>query len=254
MVGHGGAAELLGDDHDKRVVAGDRAEDVGHAGPVEGGGDDVGRARAGCAARRGCRSAPPRPPSRRTPGAGGPPGPPAGWAAPGWRRRSRRPATRTLMAPRSSRSRDTVAWVATHPSAARSSTSWAWFDTAWCSMSLAIRCWRWVLPMRTEWLAITPPGSRPAGRGRRACGWRPAPRSRLRGPSTTAPVTSSPRWAGRQCRKTASGAASAQEGVVDGEPLELPRAASPPRPPGPSTSTRRCRRRRRRRRPRRPDG
>src|SRR6516162_2265846 len=46
------------------------------------------------------------------------------------------------MAPRSSRSRDTVAWVATTPSSASRSTNWAWLCTTFCSMSFATRCCR----------------------------------------------------------------------------------------------------------------
>src|SRR5579859_5878801 len=52
---------------------------------------------------------------------------------------------RTFTAPISSRSRETVAWVATTPSAASSSTSWLWPLTACCSSSRAMRCWRWDL-------------------------------------------------------------------------------------------------------------
>ena len=52
------------------------------------------------------------------------------------------------MAPRSSRSRDTVAWVAATPSAASRSTSWAWLVTAWSASSRATRCWRCGLGQR----------------------------------------------------------------------------------------------------------
>ena len=63
-------------------------------------------------------------------------------AARGWRRRCSPPPARTLIAPSSSRSRDTVACVAITPSSASSSTSWPWLVTACCSSSRAIRCWR----------------------------------------------------------------------------------------------------------------
>src|SRR5439155_15799308 len=56
------------------------------------------------------------------------------------------PGMRTLSAPSSSRSRLTVACVATTPSAARSSTSCAWLLTACSSSSRAIRCCRCGLP------------------------------------------------------------------------------------------------------------
>src|SRR5437868_1966666 len=56
------------------------------------------------------------------------------------------PGIRTFNAPSSSRSRLTVAWVATTPSAASSSTNWIWLDTGCSSRSLAMRCWRWGLP------------------------------------------------------------------------------------------------------------
>src|SRR5262245_19643473 len=49
------------------------------------------------------------------------------------------------MAPRSSRSRDTVAWVDITPSAASRYTSWVWLDTAWSASRRATRCWRWGL-------------------------------------------------------------------------------------------------------------
>ena len=55
------------------------------------------------------------------------------------------PGTRTFTAPRSSRSRDTVAWVAVMPSSASRSTSWGWLVTAWRATSLAMACWRWTL-------------------------------------------------------------------------------------------------------------
>ena len=91
-----------------------------------------------------------------------------------------------------------------------------------------------------------PPGpSSQASRPRTACmrlaAWR---HTTLRGPSRTSAVISSPRWAGRQCRTTASGAAHAHHVLVDGEARRRPCAGAPAPPPGPSTSTRRCRARR----------
>src|SRR5205085_8505558 len=60
------------------------------------------------------------------------------------------PGRRAFTAPISSRSRDTVAWVATTPSAASRSTTWAWLDTACCSRMRATRCWRCGLASRTS--------------------------------------------------------------------------------------------------------
>ena len=57
-------------------------------------------------------------------------------------------------------------------------------------------------------------------RGRRACGWRPAPTPGCAGRRPPTAATSWPRWAGRQCRKMASGAARGHQVVVDREPLE----------------------------------
>src|SRR5436305_1198013 len=69
---------------------------------------------------------------------------------------------RTLTAPSSSRSRDTVAWVATTPSAARRSTTWVWLVTAWLSSIRAMRCWRWGL---ANLMPRRPPRLHPAQRG-----------------------------------------------------------------------------------------
>src|SRR5213075_145117 len=63
------------------------------------------------------------------------------------------PAARTLMAPSSSRSRDTVACVATTPSPARRSTTCDWLVTAWCSRMRAMRCCRWVFASFTSVMA-----------------------------------------------------------------------------------------------------
>ena len=68
----------------------------------------------------------------------------------------------------------------------------------------------------------------------------------LAGPSMTPALTSSPRWAGRQCRNMASGAAPAHQGLVDLVAGEGVLALALLRLPGPSRSTRRCTRRRRR--------
>ena len=57
--------------------------------------------------------------------------------------------------------------------------------------------------------------------------------------------TSSPRCAGRQCMKIASGLGVRHQRVVHLVARERARAARRPRPPGPSTSRRRCRPRRR---------
>src|SRR5207248_8923618 len=52
------------------------------------------------------------------------------------------PGMRTLTAPSSSRSRETVACVAITPSLARRSTTCAWLVTAFCSSNRAMRCCR----------------------------------------------------------------------------------------------------------------
>ena len=69
------------------------------------------------------------------------------------------------------------------------------------------------------------------------------------GPSITSAATSSPRWAGRQCMKTASRAAAAIISGVTWKPWKSASALCGSPPPAPSRSTRRCRRRRRRPRP-----
>ena len=97
-----------------------------------------------------------------------------GSGSPGWRRRSRRPGTRTLIAPRSSRSRDTVAWVATQPCVGQQ------LDELGLVLDRALldELGRQVLALRLAQLgglavaSRLPPGSsasRP--RGPRACGW-----------------------------------------------------------------------------------
>ena len=59
--------------------------------------------------------------------------------------------------------------------------------------------------------------ARPARRGRRGRRLAASGHTRLRGPSITSAATSSPRWAGRQCRKMRVGGGSGHEGAVDGE-------------------------------------
>ena len=61
------------------------------------------------------------------------------------------------------------------------------------------------------------------------------------GPSITAVATSSPRWAGRQCRNTASGAAGRHQRRSDPVGLQVVRGAAGARPRRPSTPRRRCR-------------
>ena len=148
------------------------------------------RRRAACRRRRPCPPArpatpgrAPRPPHGRTPaGYAAPPDRPSRSRRPPIRPCTRRrwslgapalglelgdgvdrvpPGTRTLIAPISSRSRDTVAWVAVMPSSARSSTSRAWLVTVSCPISV-----RWLLP-----LALAPGHSAhgpPAGTARSA--------------------------------------------------------------------------------------
>ena len=96
------------------------------------------------------------------------------------------------MAPRSSRSRDTVAWVATTPSAASSSTSCAWLVTGvLLEQARRSRCWRWGLAEPGRGRSRSRPAHASARAatqqrpGRRACGCAACATTRLRGPSIT---------------------------------------------------------------------
>ena len=87
-----------------------------------------------------------------------------------------------------------------------------------------MRCWRWGLPSLRRPPAVRligcsmQPGQQAAGGVHAVLGLRPdAAAAARRAPSS---VTSSPRWAGRQCRKTAVGAGRGHQRVVDGEALE----------------------------------
>ena len=102
-----------------------------------------GRSRAACAgSTRLAGDGAPRRPTPPAPGAAGRTGPAGRSPARAGRRRSARPGTRTLIAPSSSRSRDTVACVAVIPSPASSSRSCGWLATARWPISRAIVCWR----------------------------------------------------------------------------------------------------------------
>ena len=108
-----------------------------------------------------------------------------------------------------------------------------------------IRCWRCALLMVVPCHSLPRSSARRAGHGPRACGSRPGSRCGCAAPSSTSSTTSSPRWAGRQCRKMAPGGAHAHERARrPGSPRSRD-AAARPRPPGPSRSRCRCRRRRR---------
>ena len=201
------------------------------------------RSPAACAARRGCPSAPPRPRTRPSPAGDGRPAAPASFECSGIAYAIAPPGIRTLTAPSSSRSRLTVAWVATTPSASSSCTIWAWLETACSSSSRAMRCWRCGLPS----VAIS---ASSASRTRtapapRASGSRPAATRRSPGPSITsvadlfAPVRGQ---AVQEARVRPGAAISAASTCQPGERLAPDRR---PRAPRPSTSTRRCRPRRR---------
>ena len=84
-------AGLLGDDHDQGVVAGHGAEDLGQAGPVEGGADHVGRAGRGAEHDQVGRVGDLDHPVAEHAAQVVLRGDLLGWAARGWRRRSRRP-------------------------------------------------------------------------------------------------------------------------------------------------------------------
>ena len=71
--------------------------------------------------------------------------------------------------------------------------------------------------------------------------------TRLRGPSITSSLISSPRCAGRQCMTEGVRAGGCAAAACRPRRPRTPRAGRRSRPPGPSRSTSRCRRRRRRR-------
>ena len=181
---------------------------VGQPGPVQGRGDHVGRAGRGAHDDQVGRRGPPRRPSRRAPGAGAPrarPGPSGARA----RRTPIRPRPpRTFTAPISSRSRETVAWVASTPVGRQQLDQLALAGRRRLLEDLD-RCGAgagsWTASRRRPLRRRATAG----GRGRRASGSRPGPRPALAGPSITAALTSRPRWAGRQWRNTAPGAAPA---------------------------------------------
>ena len=103
-------------------------------------------ARAACAARPGWRCARPPPRTRPSPAAGGRRARCRSLACSGIAYAIAPPGMRTFTAPSSSRSRLTVACVATTPSAASISTSCAWLEIACSSSSRAMRCCRCGLP------------------------------------------------------------------------------------------------------------
>ena len=119
----------------------------------------------------------------------------------------------------SSRSRDTVAWVATTPVSASSSTS--------CCLARDVSG---LEQRRDAVLALllgeahlvgplgeaTTSAPRAAARRLAACS-----NTALRGPSITSASTSSPRIAGRQCRKMASASAASNNDGCDVEALEI---------------------------------
>ena len=105
-----------------------------------------------------------------------------------------------------------------------------------------MRCWRCGF-------ATSLPSPSASHQQQAACGVHPVvglrPDPALRAVDARASVTSSPRWAGRQCRKIASAAApaiSASSTCQRGERLAPVDASGPP---GPSSTRCRCRRRRR---------
>ena len=91
------------------------------------------------------------------------------------------PGTRTLIAPRSSRSRDTVACVASMPSSASSSTSCGWFVTSCSSIS------RLIVPVVGPCSSSIPDSSVHSGSCWRRMGAH-AEQERHRGPGSVQPV------------------------------------------------------------------
>ena len=143
----------------------------------------------------------PRPPTPPSPGAAGPPARCGPARTPGWRRRVSPPGTRTFTAPRSSRSRDTVACVALDALAGQQLDELGLVGDRVPAEELADellalrlrRAGRWPPSARDRpALTRTRPGT-PAGRGRRAGGCGPAGRPRAGGPSITSAATSTPR-------------------------------------------------------------
>ena len=237
---------------EQRVVAGDRADHAGRGRRGRSRSRPRGPSPVGCGARPGRPNARPRRPSRPAPDAGGPTARPAPSGISGIAYAVSPPGTRTLMAPSSSRSRDTVDSLTSTPSAREQfdqvglvgdavllEQSWrSGAGVAPCSVGRSC-----VAPV-----AVEPVGEQPCDSPRAVCmrlwAWG---QMRLCGPSSTSSVASSPRCAGRQCRKIASGCRGRHQVGVHlpaGERLAADRAA---RPPGPSSTRRRCRRRRRRR-------
>ena len=240
----GGTAEVLVDHDEHGVVPGHGARPPPRARCGRGPSPRRAPTPAGCATPPGWPSAPPRPPTRRAPGAGGPRARSGGPAARAARRRCRRRAAGPSRPPgRRGRATPWSAWPRSPASPSRV-TSWAWLVTGWDSRSLVIRCWRWFLVRRPARGHSRPvlrwprPGSRawPSGGGP------PAATPALRGPSSTAardllaPVrrqaVQHDGIVGRPGRPASSSTVKPGEG-------RQPRRPAPP--PAPCSSTRRCR-------------
>ena len=94
-----------------------------------------------------------------------------------------------------------------------------------------MRCWRWGLPSFIGALTGRLAGSTASSQAEQTRAWRACRlaawgQTRLRGPSMTAAAISSPRWAGRQCRTTASGAAPAMSSSSTVKPAKAGGARS----------------------------
>ena len=246
--------------HDQGVVAGHRAEHVGAGRTGRAPSRRRAPSPAGCAARRGCPIARPRRPTRRGPAAGGRSGPAARSGSSGIAYTDSPSPARTWIAPRSARSRDTVACVERTPSAPSRSTSCSWLATACCASSLAITCCRRCLPVRG-------PAARPLSTVR-AHASASADEERQRAAGGVHPVgglhedpaARALERVGGDLLAPVGGQAVQQDGPLPG-PFEQrgrrrrsprrPAGAPRPRPPGPSRTRRRSRRRRRPSRPRR---
>ncbi len=167
------------------VVAGDGAQDVGQADLVQGGGEELRRARAACAGRRGWRC--PRRWSSRSASSRVQPRRAAACARSRRRRSPRQHVAgrravgpRSLTAPSSSRSRESVAWVTSMPSSASSRASWVCEVTGCAPISSTMRACRAPAGQRPPVMTSAPAASTTAPSAR-AAGSRPRPRRRSAG-------------------------------------------------------------------------
>ena len=232
--GHGRPADGLGGHHQNGVVTGDGADDPGEAAPVERRAYDMGGARRGAehdqvAGVVGLDHPLPQHPAQMVLGGdlvGGQLGQGVGGVAPGQAHLDR---AQLLQVP-GHRGLGGV-----DPSAASSSTRWAWLPTALDSSSLVIRCWRWCLV-----ILVIPAPRRPAGQPGQQAPHGVHPVGRLLphhasgpvdhpGADLLAPV------GGQAVQHHGVGCGPGDKGLVDAESGERGEPGRGARPPGPST-------------------